>query len=63
MEKLSDKSGMPPAMQAAHGAALVRVGIEMGDLSMVREGKQHQAEAAAKGAKPVLVSSNNRPLR
>ena len=49
--------------QALMGEALVRVGVEKGDLSLVRDGKRHQAEAAARGAKPVPASSNSRPPR
>ncbi len=48
--------------QALLGQALVHTGIKHGDLSLVRSGKQHQAEAAAKGAKPV-ASSNSPPRR
>ena len=45
--------------QALMGHALVRVGVDKGDLSLVRDGKKHQAEAAAKGV--TLPASSNRP--
>ena len=51
-----------PLMQDLLGKALVDTGIKHSDLSMVREGKQHQAEAAARG-KPTPESLNSPPRR
>ncbi len=56
---------MPPIMQALLGQSMVHVGIQSGDLSLVRDGKKHQVEAAARGAKPKSAGafSTRLPLR
>lgn len=52
MEKSPKPDEDNPLMQALLGQSMVHVGIQSGDLSLVRDGKKHQVEAAARGAKP-----------
>ena len=46
--------------QALLGQALMHTGVKHGDLSLVRSGKKHQAEAAAKG---VTLPPSSKPPR